>query len=100
LLIIGEYFDKVSNIELINFYNEKLTIFEEIDEIDFIAYETIPTKIDIINIVSLMKNSKKKAWITFCCKNYEELSSGEKIIDCVKIINECDNIIAIGVNFL
>jgi homocysteine S-methyltransferase len=81
-----------------DFYQEKLKIFEKMDEIDIIAFETVPTKIDCRVISKIMKNSNKKAWVSLCCKNEEEVSSGEKVIDCVEIMNDCKNIISIGVN--
>ena len=91
----GDY--TISDNELKQFHSEKMRVLESTD-VDFLAFETIPSLQEIKILSELIDRSKKPCWISFSCKDSELLNDGSKIIDAVKICSSTTNLFALGVN--
>lgn len=66
---------------------------------DLLACETIPCLEEAKALAELLReNRKASAWISFSAKDEEHISSGEKISQCAKVLNEYEEIVAIGLN--
>src|SRR5262249_39353272 len=40
----------------------------------------------------------KPAWVAFSCKDEEHVSHGERLADCAMELEDCANVVAVGVN--
>lgn len=66
---------------------------------DLLACETIPCLEEAKALAELLReNGKASAWISFSAKDEEHISSREKISQCAKVLNEYEEIVAIGLN--
>ncbi|MFM7785713.1 MAG: homocysteine S-methyltransferase, partial [Gammaproteobacteria bacterium] len=66
---------------------------------DFIAFETIPCRLEIEAILRLLEDFPGiPAWISFSCRNGEQNSHGEDFGDCVALVAESPSVIATGIN--
>ena len=65
---------------------------------DFYACETIPSIQEAKVLASLLETSKKKAWISFSCKDERHINDGTDIEECVEYLSVHPNIFAIGLN--
>ncbi len=83
---------------LIDFHKERLQVLMNTDA-DIFAFETIPSIEEAVAIIDLLKEyPTKQAWLSFSCKDGVHLSSGALFEDAVKLINESNEIIGVGVN--
>lgn len=84
--------------ELLDFHIQNIELIRY-SQADLLAFETIPSLEEGLAIVEALKNFPElKAWISFSCRNEEEVSHGEKLGECVKAIQTSDQIIALGIN--
>ncbi|WP_041961912.1 homocysteine S-methyltransferase [Sulfurospirillum cavolei] len=66
---------------------------------DLLACETIPCLLEAKALASLLKAYPNVyAWISFSAKDGKHINSGESIQECAKVLDTCDNIVAIGIN--
>ncbi|RIA95333.1 Homocysteine S-methyltransferase [Glomus cerebriforme] len=97
----GDYGNEISLEKLKDFHKERLNIFKPLFSlIDFIAFETIPSYLEAESICSLLQEEKLDipCWISFSCKNDEEISHGELFIECVQLCSKIDCIVSVGIN--
>lgn len=84
--------------ELIYFHQERLNILAN-TEADILAFETIPCLDEAIAIKELLKKHPlQQAWVSFSCKDEIHLSSGELFEEAVKLLEDSEQVIGIGVN--
>lgn len=84
--------------ELKTFHRNRLKILIETGA-DIIACETIPCIDEAIALKELfVEFPTVQAWISFSCKDEEHLSSGELLSDALELLNESQQIIAVGIN--
>jgi homocysteine S-methyltransferase len=66
---------------------------------DLLACETIPCLDEAKALTEVLAEFPGvQAWISFSCRDGEHLSSGENFADAVKLLNQSNQIIGIGVN--
>lgn len=88
----------VSVQSLMEFHEERLVVLSN-TKADILAFETIPCLDEAMAIKKLLeKHPLKQAWISFSCKDGVHLSSGELFEDAVKLLEDSDQIIGVGVN--
>jgi len=97
----GSEYTGYTNVSLENlmaFHEERLVVLAN-TKADILAFETIPCIDEAVAIKELLKkHTPKQAWISFSCKDATRLSSGELFEDAVKVLEDADEIIGVGVN--
>lgn len=91
----GKY--SVSEEELESFHLKRIKILEK-SNADFLAFETIPSLVEIKILSKILMKSTKPSWVSFSCKDAHHINDGEKISDAAKLLVHHPNVFAIGVN--
>ena len=65
---------------------------------DLLECETIPSLQEARILKELLEKQIKPAWLSFSCKNGQQLNDGTPIEECVKEFNNTVNPIALGIN--
>jgi homocysteine S-methyltransferase len=63
-----------------------------------LACETIPSFAEAEVLRELLGRSQRGAWVSFCCRNADEISDGTPIERCASLFEGCDGLLALGVN--
>ena len=94
----GDY--DVSDDELIAFHEPRWEMLSN-SSVDLLACETIPSFQEASILLSLLEQSPKKkfAWISFSCRDGEQISDGTPIEECAALFESSEQVVAIGVNF-
>jgi len=87
----------VSDEVLKSHHQAQLTLLAQTDA-DILACETIPSLQEALVLKELLIKETKPAWLSFSCKNGQQLNDGTPIEECVKEFNKGFNPIALGVN--
>jgi len=87
----------ISEKKLESFHLEQIKILDA-SNADFLAFETIPSLVEIKILSRLLIDTVKPAWISFSCKDELYLNDGEKISKAAKILANHPSVFAIGVN--
>lgn len=92
----GDY--KLTEKELMDFHRPRIKALIEAKP-DILACETIPSIVEARAIANLLKEFPGVyAWVSFSAKNDLQISDGSLISDCGNLLENFDNIAAIGVN--
>lgn len=92
----GDY--NISEEELIEFHRERMGLLIR-EGVDILACETIPNLVEAKAIVQLLKEFPGTyCWISFSGKNHLEISDGTLISECARVLNDCEQVAAIGLN--
>lgn len=91
----GKY--EITDEELLNFHDPKIKILDQ-SVADFLAFETIPSFQEARVLAELLPGIKKKAWISFSCKNESEINDGTPIEKCVELFKSLPTVFAVGAN--
>jgi homocysteine S-methyltransferase len=91
----GDY--TLSENELLAFHAQRLALLVAAGP-DFLACETIPCLAEARALSQLIEQHRAPAWISFSCRNGQQLCSGESISEAAKLLQENPYIFAIGVN--
>src|SRR5262249_20109762 len=91
----GEY--KIDRRELIDFHRERYEILSQ-SYCDLIVFETIPCLEEVDAIVEFSRDSSKPVWVSMCCRNGSQLSSGEPLAEAGQRLAAAPSIVAVGVN--
>ena len=84
--------------ELMAFHRDRMKVLAD-SGADLLACETIPCPEEAIALINLLSEiPEAKAWISFSCKNEQEVSSGDRFSDAVALANESEQVLAVGVN--
>jgi len=66
---------------------------------DLLACETIPCPQEAIALIELLAEFPESwAWLCFSCRDTAHVCQGEPFAESVALANECDQIVAVGVN--
>ncbi|MCP5053130.1 MAG: homocysteine S-methyltransferase [bacterium] len=67
--------------------------------VDLLACETIPSFEEAEVLLELLKQTPGIfAWVSFSCRDGERISDGTSISQCAALFNDCEQVIAVGVN--
>ncbi len=91
----GDY--KLTDEELLDFHLPRIEILDT-SSADFFACETIPSLQETRVLSLILRNTKKKSWVSFSCKDDLHISDGTAIAECIKILNSIPTVFAVGVN--
>jgi len=92
----GDY--TVSKSELLKFHEQRWGILAA-SPCDLFAVETLPSFAEAEVILDLLQQTPDQfAWVSFSCQDGEHISDGTPIKECVSLFNECDGVVAVGVN--
>lgn len=80
-----------------NHHQTQITLLAQTNA-DLFACETIPSLQEARILKELLEKQTKPAWLSFSCKNGQQLNDGTPIEECVKEFNHNANPIALGVN--
>jgi len=94
----GNY-DGMTKEKLKIFHSERLKVILSMTP-DLLAFETVPSMLEVIAITELLAEEHRECKSILCvsCKDEQYVSDGNLISSCAKIINECDQIVAFGIN--
>jgi homocysteine S-methyltransferase len=82
---------------LANFHLPRIQLLDSSD-IDFFACETIPSYKETEVLSEILIKTRKKAWVSFACKDDSHINDGTAIETCIKLLADHPNIFALGVN--
>jgi homocysteine S-methyltransferase len=64
-----------------------------------LACETIPSLIEAQALVKLLEEFQSiQAWISFSCRDQEHVNEGQRLEDCVRLVESSPFVVAVGVN--
>lgn len=87
----------LTNEELQSFHQSRIDLLNR-SNADILACETIPSFQEIKVLASILKETKKPAWISFSCKDEKHINDGTAIEECAAYLSSHPRIFAIGVN--
>ena len=92
----GDY--SLSEKEYMDFHRPRMKALVEAG-VDMLACETIPCSSEAAALAQLlMEFPGIYAWISFSCMDQQHISNGEKLADCAQLLNQFDQVAAIGIN--
>lgn len=66
---------------------------------DLFAFETIPSLLEGLAIVELLNEFPDvTAWLSFSCRNGAEVAHGEPFVECARLADNNEQLIAVGIN--
>ena len=84
--------------QLMDFHRPRLAVLAE-SGADLLACETIPCLDEGIALVRLLKEFPSvQAWISFSCKNPEQVCDGGLFANCAALASESTQVAAVGIN--
>jgi homocysteine S-methyltransferase len=84
--------------ELVAFHAERLAVVTETNA-DLVALETIPSLEEARAILAaLARFPSLRAWLSFTCRDTAHVAHGELLADCMALINNLEQVVAVGVN--
>ena len=92
----GDY--TLNRAELTAFHRRRLQTLVEAGP-DILACETIPCLMEAKVLVELLKDYPDTCcWLSFSAKDGLHISSGEKVADCARWLDACEQVAAVGIN--
>ncbi|KAJ8765826.1 hypothetical protein K2173_015740 [Erythroxylum novogranatense] len=95
----GNYGEGVSLATLKDFHRRRLQILAT-SGADLIAFETTPNKLEAKAYAELLEEEdiSVPAWISFSCKDADNVVSGESVMECASVADSCKQVVAVGIN--
>ena len=82
---------------LVDFHKHKIEILDRSDA-DLLACETIPDYHEACALAEILRQTDIPAWVSFCCRNGQQLHDGTPIESAISLFNDNDKVFAVGVN--
>lgn len=82
---------------LVNYHKDRFEIIDNLD-CDFLAWETMPTRVEGVACSKLIAKAKTPSWITFTLKDEATLANGDSIVSVLESLIGSPNLIGVGVN--
>jgi homocysteine S-methyltransferase len=79
------------------FHQGRLAILDDSDA-DVLAVETIPNADEARVLCEMLQDAKLPAWVSFCCRNGEQLSDGTPVADVAALFASHPRVMALGIN--
>lgn len=83
--------------ELEDFHRARLQQLDASD-VDVLACETVPSIDEALALGNLLPTVTTPAWVSFCCRNGEQLSDGTAVEDAAAVFKGTSAVQAVGVN--
>jgi len=84
--------------ELVDFHRPRMEVLAD-TEADLFAFETIPSLLEAEALLEVLLDFPgKSAWLSFSCRNAQQVSHGELFADCARLADDSDQIVAVGLN--
>lgn len=85
--------------ELMDFHRGRIAILAE-ELPDIFACETLPCRIEAEALCRLFSEEfpKGRAWMTFSCRDETRVWEGPSLLECVRVCETCEQIVAVGIN--
>jgi homocysteine S-methyltransferase len=93
----GDY--GLSEEELRAFHRPRLAVLSA-TEADLLACETMPCLVEARALAGLLAEEcpERRAWVSFSARDAEHTCHGEPLADCARLLDRCEQVVAIGVN--
>jgi len=92
----GDY--GMTETELMDFHRPRMQALIEAGA-DILACETIPCLVEAQALVKLLDEFKSvHAWISFSCRDEAHVSEGDRLGDCIRLVESSPFVAAVGVN--
>ena len=83
---------------LVDFHRPRMEVLAHSDA-DLFAFETIPSKLEAQALMDLLAEfPQRKAWLSFSCKDEEQVCHGESFAECAALAETSNQIVAVGIN--
>ncbi|UPL47404.1 MULTISPECIES: homocysteine S-methyltransferase [Bacillus] len=93
---VGNY--GVTDKTLADFHRSRMSALIEAGA-DLLAFETIPSLQEARVLDALLREFPETyAWLSFSLKNEKEISEGIKLVECARVFEKSEQIVAIGIN--
>ncbi|PWN11922.1 homocysteine S-methyltransferase [Bacillus thuringiensis] len=93
---VGNYV--VTDKTLADFHRSRMSALIEAGA-DLLAFETIPCLQEARVLDTLLREFPETyAWLSFSLKNEKEISEGMKLVECARVFEKSEQIVAIGIN--
>ncbi|WP_257142788.1 homocysteine S-methyltransferase, partial [Bacillus thuringiensis] len=93
---VGNY--GVTDKTLADFHRSRMSALIEAGA-DLLAFETIPSLQEARVLDTLLREFPETyAWLSFSLKNEKEISEGMKLVECARVFEKSEQIVAIGIN--
>ncbi|XKK36767.1 homocysteine S-methyltransferase [Bacillus sp. A17A.1] len=93
---VGNY--GVTDKTLADFHRSRMSALIEAGA-DLLAFETIPSLQEAKVLDTLLREFPQTyAWLSFSLKNEKEISEGMKLVECARVFEKSEQIVAIGIN--
>ena len=84
--------------ELMDFHRPRMKALIDAGP-DILACETIPSLIEAQALVKLLEEFQSiEAWISFSCRDEAHINEGQRLEDCVRLVEASPLVVAVGVN--
>ena len=87
----------VSAATLRTFHEGRLKLFNATD-VDVLALETVPSRLEAEVLVELLADCDTPAWISFSCADDAHISDGTPITEVIALFRDHPSVVAVGVN--
>ncbi len=83
---------------LMDFHRPRMSELAKSDA-DLLAFETIPSKLEAEALIELLAEFPQcKAWLSFSCRDEQQVCHGETFAECAAMAETSKQIIAVGIN--
>ncbi|XP_052169954.1 homocysteine S-methyltransferase 2-like [Diospyros lotus] len=95
----GDYGNAVTLKFLKDFHRRRVQVLAD-SGADLIAFETVPNKLEAQAYAQLLEEEDIKipAWFSFNSKDGVHVVSGDSLLECASIAEECKKVVAVGIN--
>jgi homocysteine S-methyltransferase len=84
--------------QLVDFHRARMEVLAD-TEADLFGFETIPSLLEAEALLELLREFPGKcAWLSFSCRNAQQVSHGELFAECALLANDSDQVVGVGLN--